>query len=432
MATRPYVTNIRKTTGRPTYKLPLTANTGIALIFTKISYFFAATIILLGMFLAPACAKYASIVIDVNTARVYHELNADTRNYPASLTKMMTTYMLFEALSDGEVQLNTPMRVSARASRQPSSKLWLEPGSSISVELAIRALITKSANDVAVVVAEHLGGTERKFAKLMTLKAKTIGMNRTNFRNASGLPNRHQLSTARDIAKLAIRLYRDFPEYYHYFARTQFTFRGTTFRSHNKVLQKYNGADGLKTGYISASGFNIAVSAVRGHNRIVGILFGGRTAKTRDRHIQSLMDRSFVAAANYSQPPTPHRKPLLHLSADKPSGSINMKNRAYLSEAMLRNWGIQVGAYSESDRALVLARTDAVRLKGQYPKSYAHIEEVDKKGKRLYRAQIRGLHRIETNAACQLLEKALTDCQTIKTIISNLAQTRKTSCLDSC
>ncbi|SVE55678.1 uncharacterized protein METZ01_LOCUS508532, partial [marine metagenome] len=222
----------------------------IALMCTKLSSFFAATAILLGLFLSSASAKYASIIIDVRTGRIYHELNADTRNYPASLTKMMTTYMLFEALADGNIQLTTSMRVSARASRQPSSKLWLEPGSSISVNTAIRALITKSANDVAVVIAEHLGGTERKFAKLMTMKATAIGMSRTNFRNASGLPNRRQLSTARDIAKLAIRLYRDFPEYYHYFGRTRFTFQGTTHMSHNKFLRDYKGADGLKTGYI--------------------------------------------------------------------------------------------------------------------------------------------------------------------------------------
>jgi len=399
---------------------------------TKLSSFFAATAILLGLFLSSASAKYASIIIDVRTGRIYHELNADTRNYPASLTKMMTTYMLFEALADGNIQLTTSMRVSARASRQPSSKLWLEPGSSISVNTAIRALITKSANDVAVVIAEHLGGTERKFAKLMTMKATAIGMSRTNFRNASGLPNRRQLSTARDIAKLAIRLYRDFPEYYHYFGRTRFTFQGTTHRSHNKFLRDYKGADGLKTGYIKASGFNIAVSAFRGRNRIVGVMFGGRTAKQRDRHVRTLMNRGFVAATNYSQTPMPSRKPLLDTSADKSSRSINMKDRPYLDEAMLRNWGIQVGAYSDRDQAIVLARKEANRLKGQYPQAYAHIEGIDKKAQKLYRAQIRGLQRIETGAACQILEKAFTECQTIKTIISNVVQTREPSCLHIC
>ena len=200
-----------------------------------------------------AWAKYASIIIDAETGRVFHEINADTRNYPASLTKMMTLYLLFEQIEAGEMTLGSEMKVSARASRQPSSKMWLAPGSTISAETAILALIVRSANDVAVVVAEHIGKSERGFAKMMTAKAQELGMTRTTFRNASGLPNRGQLSTARDMGLLAQRLMNDFPQHYHYFSRTTFTYNGTTFRGHNKFMSRYAGADGLKTGYINAS-----------------------------------------------------------------------------------------------------------------------------------------------------------------------------------
>ena len=167
---------------------------------------------------SPASAKYASLVLDVETGRIIHAINADTRNYPASLTKIMTLYLAFHALDEGKIKLDTRLKVSARAARQPPSKLALAAGSTITVEDAILALVTKSANDVAVVVAENLGGTERKFARIMTSVARKLGMKRTTFKNASGLPNRRQMSTARDMAILARAMLRNFPHHYHYFA----------------------------------------------------------------------------------------------------------------------------------------------------------------------------------------------------------------------
>ena len=192
--------------------------------------------VVLALGAAPVSAKYASLVIDAETGRVIHEINADTRNYPASLTKMMTLYLVFEALENELWSLNTRLRVSARAARQPSSKLNLRRGQTISVEDAILALITKSANDVASAVAENLSGSERGFALKMTAKARQLGMNRTTFRNASGLPHRGQLSTARDMGTLARALIRDFPGYYHYFSTEEFDYRGDRFRYHNNLL----------------------------------------------------------------------------------------------------------------------------------------------------------------------------------------------------
>ncbi len=362
----------------------------------------------------PIMAKYASVVIDAETGRVYHEVNADTRNYPASLTKMMTLYILFEAIEQGDMNLKSKMKVSARASRQPSSKMWLDPGSYMTAEDAILGLVVRSANDVAVVVAEHFGKTERTFAKQMTKKAKELGMTRTNFRNASGLPNRGQLSTARDMAILAQRLMNDFPQFYSYFARTKFTYAGKTFRGHNKFMSRYAGADGLKTGYIRASGYNLAASAKRDDTRLIGVVFGGKSAKQRDRHLATLMDKGFVEAAEYGRPPYPARKPLMMVEADGslvPAG-ITIKPRGKPDPEILRAeaWGIQIGAYSISDIAQQKANEAAAVVKKMYAAAFGRIEPVIVSGKQLYRAQIMGLTEADTRKACQLMERAPHQC----------------------
>ncbi len=362
----------------------------------------------------PAIAKYASIVIDAENGRVFHETNADTRNYPASLTKMMTLYLLFEKIEAGEMTLSSKMKVSARASRQPSSKMWLAPRSTITAEEAILALIVRSANDVAVVVAEHIGKTERNFAKVMTTKATELGMSSTTFRNASGLPNRGQLSTARDMAVLAQRLMSDFPQFYEYFSRTRFTYNGTTFRGHNKFMSQYAGADGLKTGYISASGYNLAASAKRDNSRLIGVVFGGKSARQRDNHLASLMDDGFKAAALYGLPPYPARKPLM--MADRNGTliptSITVKpvDRPNFEVLQSETWGIQIGAYSISDVAHQKANEAVALIKATYAAVVSRIEPVTVKGKQLYRAQVVGLTQSETRRACELMKKAPHQC----------------------
>jgi D-alanyl-D-alanine carboxypeptidase len=207
---------------------------------------------------------------------------------------MMTLYMLFEALKKGEVRMNTPMKVSAKAASAAPSKMGLVRGKVITVDQAIDAEVTKSANDVAVVIAEHLGGTEENFAEKMTATARAMGMAKTTFHNASGLPDPDQFSSARDMAILAKHLIQDHPDYYPLFSRMEFAYGNQTIRTHNHLLEFYEGADGIKTGYTVASGFNLVTSAKRGNQRLIGVVFGGATAGARDRHMADLLDEGFA------------------------------------------------------------------------------------------------------------------------------------------
>lgn len=241
-----------------------------------------------------AHARYASIVIDEETGEVLHETNADTRNHPASLTKMMTLYLTFKALEDGHLTLDQRLQVSRHATSMVPSKLGLKTGQRIRVKDAILSLVTKSANDVAVVLAETLGGTETGFALMMTNEARRLGMMRTRFKNASGLTDYDQLSTARDMATLAIALINDFPRHYHFFSTREFRYQGYRYTSHNNFLDNYDGADGIKTGYTHASGYNLAGSVQRDGRRLVAVVFGGKTARLRDNHIASLLDKGFT------------------------------------------------------------------------------------------------------------------------------------------
>ncbi|MDT8879318.1 serine hydrolase [Halomonas saccharevitans] len=241
--------------------------------------------------------RYAGIVIDADSQEILYAENADRLRYPASLTKMMTLYLTFEALEDGSLSLSQPLPVSAYAASKPASKLYVKAGSTIPVDTAIDALVIKSANDVAVVVAEALGGSDSRFAQMMTDKARELGMQDTVFRNPNGLPDAGQVTTARDMAVLSRHLMRDFPQYYPRFSRTRFTWRGKTITGHNRLLKSYPGADGLKTGFIRASGFNVATSAVRGDRRLLTVVMGGFSAASRDAHTADLLDRGFMRAS---------------------------------------------------------------------------------------------------------------------------------------
>jgi D-alanyl-D-alanine carboxypeptidase len=234
--------------------------------------------------------RYAALILNPATGEVYHERNADARRYPASLTKMMTLYLLFEALENGKTTLDARMDISELAARQPQTNLSLDAGDSIPVETAIKALVVRSANDVSVVVAEALGGSVEGFAQIMTAKAKSLGMRNTVFKNPNGLPNAAQVTTARDMAKLGIALKRDFPNYYHYFSTLQFSYEGVTYYTHNRVLMRYAGADGIKTGYINSSGFNLVTSVERGGRPLVGVVLGGGSGGWRDTRMIQLLD----------------------------------------------------------------------------------------------------------------------------------------------
>ncbi len=238
----------------------------------------------------------AEFVVDANSGQILHSLNPDVLCYPASLTKVMTLYMLFAQLDAGKLQMSDRLRVSAFAARQAPSKLGFSAGDTITVRDAILAIVTKSANDVAVTVAENVGGSEAAFASRMTSTARRLGMMNTSFVNASGLPNPRQLTTARDMAILAIRIRRDFPQYYAYFNTTQFAWRGQVIPTHNHLLGKYPGTNGLKTGYTVASGFNLTAAVDRNGRRVVGVVLGGSSVQARDLRMMAMLDAAMPDA----------------------------------------------------------------------------------------------------------------------------------------
>ncbi len=253
--------------------------------------------LVLGSAPAAANSKYAGIVVDAKTGKTLYAHDADELRYPASLTKMMTLYLVFEALERGAIKLDTRVKFSANAAKEPPTKLGVGVGRSITVEQAILALVTKSANDASTAIAEHLGGSEAKFARMMTEKARSLGMSRTTFRNAHGLPNSKQTTTARDMATLGIALREHFPRQYKYFSTRSFTFGKSRFGNHNRLLGVVRGVDGIKTGYTRASGFNL-VSSVRDRDRsIVAVVMGGRTGASRNQQMKDLIARYLPKAS---------------------------------------------------------------------------------------------------------------------------------------
>ncbi len=265
---------------------------------------------------AHANSKYAGLVVDADTGEVLYQDDAGARRYPASLTKMMTLYLTFDAMRKGQINENTRMRASSKAAKQPQTNISLRTGDSITVDQAIRALVVRSANDVSIVLAEHLGGSEWSFAQKMTHMARQLGMTGTVFKNPHGLPNSGQYTTAKDMAKLGIALKRDFPQYYDYFKETEFRWKGRTYKGHNNVMKDYEGVDGIKTGYINASGFNLVTSAHKDGYNLVAVVMGGKTSRSRDDHMKDLLDRNFYTLAQrgdaprrFANAPTPEPKP---------------------------------------------------------------------------------------------------------------------------
>ena len=408
---------------------------------------------------------YSSIVLDAATGQVLSASNADTRSYPASLTKMMTLYLLFEALERHDVAMDTRMPVSARAAAAAPSKLGLRPKSTITVEQAIQAIVTKSANDVAVVTGERLGGTEDHFAEVMTARAQQLGMSQTTFKNASGLPNPQQFSSARDMAILANHLIKDFPQYYQQFSRMDFTYEGQTIHTHNRLLEFYEGADGIKTGYTAASGFNLVASATRNGYRIIGVMFGGTTANARDKQLAGLMDQGFAVlsgqpetaianrgtfqntdrgAAQVAQAPTssaateegdhdepftpvtgasrpiettalaPLPQPTKKMAALEPPAGLNKPAIPATNPAVAATWGVQIGAFSSRDQAEIQVTSAVTKLKATFSSASALVIPVKIKERVVYRARILGLGQQDMMKACALIPaQAKAGCQAV-------------------
>jgi len=337
-------------------------------------------------------AKIAAIVIDYDTKDVLFEINADTRNYPASLTKMMTLYILFDQLEKGKLTEKTALLVSAEAASRSASKLYLEKGSTIKVRDAILALIIKSANDVATVVAEHISGTEREFAKLMNKYARNLGMKQTTFKNASGLPDRTQMTTARDIAKLSHALIKNFPDRYKLFSKEKFSWKGKTYKTHNKLMLNYKGADGIKTGYIKASGFQLAFSAKRNKKRLIGVYFGGDTGKKRDTSLKILMDKEF-GELNLNQPTAQKNQ----IKKNKNTKTKNL-------------YSIVVGTFKYRNNA----NKQLKLIKSKYPKTTtsknSRVVLINIKGKKMYESRFEFFTKKEAYSACNRLKKYNRDC----------------------
>ena len=297
--------------------------------------------------------KYASIVIDAETGAILSQQNADKRLHPASLTKVMTLLLLFEAIDAGNVRLNDKIFISQHAANAQPSKLGLSPGSSIRVEDAILAVVTKSANDIATAISEHLAGSEGRFALRMTRRARDIGMSQTTFKNAHGLHNPAQVTSARDMATLARYVLVRYPNYYRYFGTKQFTYRGKTYTNHNRLMNTYPGMDGFKTGFINASGFNLIASAKHGSKRLIGVVFGGRSWKSRNDHMASLLNTGFeragevryanatptkvAQAPNTAPAPVPPPKPVFRETAtpQQPVATAALNGVPYTSLAAL-------------------------------------------------------------------------------------------------
>ncbi len=379
----------------------------------------------------------AYIVMDAESGQVLRESNADLPSHPASLTKMMTLYLLFDQMEAGRVHLGDQMRVSRHAAVQIPSKLGLSPGQTLTVQDAILGLVTKSANDAAVVVAEFLGGTEEAFAAQMTKKARELGMRQTMFRNASGVPNPGQWSTPHDMAILARALIQKHAREYHYFAIRDFLYDGQDIPTHNHLLGSYEGADGIKTGYINSSGFNLVASAKRGDHRVIGVIFGGRTAGARDRQMVALLDAGF--ARETGQPvrvETARAEEAEEESASQPATEAEAEDpevQAVIDAMAARSgeappampapesagdadegaWAVQLGAFHRSDAAQRVIDSATRRLGDLAGIAHANIEPMNGPHGQLFRARLVGFSQAEAERACRLLRRGHEFCKPI-------------------
>lgn len=355
-------------------------------------------------------ARYSSIVIDATTGDVLEQANPDAPRHPASLTKMMTLYMAFEALRDRRIDLTTLVPVSAHAASQEPTKLGLVPGVRITVDQAILGLVTKSANDAAAALGELLGGSEDRFAQMMTLRARALGMNHTTLMNASGLPDPDQWSTARDLAILARHLINDFPGYYRYFSTPSFVWQRRVIFNHDHMLQSYPGADGLKTGYTDASGHNLVTSAVRGGVRLIGVVLGAASNGERDLHMAALLNQGF---GQMDVPVERHPTQTAGLIAAAHAATVESRPaKLRVAPVAPSTWGIQVGSFG-TERA---AREAAAAGRRAADGGEARIEAATVAHKVVWRAQVVGLTAGDAQDACAALAHRRAPCAILRPV----------------
>ncbi len=369
--------------------------------------------------IAPAlAARSAAIIMDAASGAVLYEDDADAPRYPASLTKVMTLYMLFEALDAKRITLETRFPVSARAANQDPTKLGLRKGETIAVRDVILGLVTKSANDAAVVAAEGLAGSESQFARKMTEKARKLGMANTTFRNASGLPDSRQKSTARDLAILARAVLNTFPHHYHFFDTPSFTYKGIRHTNHNRLNSWYDGADGMKTGYIRASGFNLVTSAKRGNRRLIGVVLGGISPGSRDQAMARLLDAAFARsddepiirhASRSSSKAGTKQVQASRRAAPKPTRTAHAAKPVAKASADSESdiWGVQVGAYSKSAAARRAAEQATKLAPTHLGDATFEVEPHTTKKGQMYRARLVGISEKDARKACRALKRKM-------------------------
>lgn len=376
----------------------------------------AATLLAVGALAHAGVARgqEATLVMDANSGEVLYAYHEDLQLFPASLTKMMTLYMVFDALDEHRLAPDEMLNVSARAAAQPPSRLGLAEGSSISADDAILALITKSANDAAVVLAEAVADAESDFARAMTRKAHELGMNDTVFRNASGLHEDGQVTTARDIARLAVALMRDHPDYYKQFATRTFSWHGRRYTNHNPLLTAYQGADGIKTGYIKESGYNLVGSAERDGQRVVAVVLGSKTPGNRDWAVTTLLDYGFeqIAAVHTVQksrnlrfignPPQEKALTIAIATVSRPASDAH-RGMSGGSPGEHDDWAVQVGAFPSTPPAAEAARRAREEIPEILGDTELSLPAVDSGGSRFYRARLVGLTEVEARTACRRL-----------------------------
>lgn len=406
-----------------------------------------------------ADSRYSAVMINAQSGKTLYAYRADTTRYPASLTKLMTLYLTFDALDSGRLRLNQRLPVSAHAAAQPAIKLGLHAGQHITVRQAIKGIVTCSANDAAVVLAEAIGGSESHFAEMMNAKARQLGLRDTAYRNATGLPNRAQHTTARDTAMLARDIWLNHHKYYDFFATREFAFDGRVFYSDNRLLRNFPGTDGMKTGFISASGFNLVASTKRDGYRLIGVVFGGTSIPARDRSMRAMLTRGFEVeeAGNV---PRPQPRPVARLIAEvapvtpayaapktaeqmpdrmadqtpdqtalvrsltpnasvsafvprplaAPSASSAARRHVRVAARRKTHWAIQVGAFARPQQA----RRQAKRVLRVAPKlaarTHVQIWPLSHGHHRLYRVRLAGLSEHEASTACRYLQQQNIGC----------------------
>ena len=359
-----------------------------------------------------AGASVSSITIDAATGEVLSSSAADTLRYPASLTKVMTLYITFDALEKGIIKLDDKLPVSRHAANRSPSKLGLHPGSSIDVKTCIMAVIVKSANDCAAVLAEGLGYSEENFAKSMTRVARELGMKNTTFKNASGLPNRAQKTTARDMAILGAAVYHHFPQYYKLFSAKKFTYKGKTYYTHNHILKSFEGADGMKTGFTNAAGFNIITSAERDGKRVIAVTMGHNTAQQRDKKVSSMMNQGLKKLAlldtekNRIEPDSAVK--IAAVATEKAQKTPEKEKTITADASADKGWAIQVGAFSNYAKARNYAMI--VKKENNLDGKTIRIEPHQAASAIVYRSKLTGFEKKEANNACNHLKKSNKSC----------------------